>query len=391
MFESFEKRGSVSVNITTNKNTGLILPDTASLRRQSSMKPGNLSRKVSEASTISNSSEYQSTGEKSRTRKSNIAKLKRAALVATSFKKAPKKNVFVPDEHVKKLVSALDPERKGFDDVYLEDDDDDLDLPPIGPLNAPSRKNSKPSNDEGSKSVSRKSLSLTGKTGSKSLSERAATPGDAARQNNEHRPSMKLFSPSNAKEADIGADNIPQVPIADDKGSQEAPLEQNQEIKPDPAKENTDADGNKEIPLDELQNPENDIKESETSNATGGISNLPIKIKKKVAFPLKLTSTQLNLLGNATGSFRGPGDPYVRFLMGGKSIPASAKRTITNAIHATDAGQMDEILIGKNNGKMSGVTMSKNTGAIERLRKKYKESFKESVMEKVSTLEETRV
>nr|KAJ3422390.1 hypothetical protein HK105_008309 [Polyrhizophydium stewartii] len=101
-----------------------------------------------------------------------------------------------------------------------------------------------------------------------------------------------------------------------------------------------------------------------------------------------LTGSQLNLLGNTTGTFRGPGDVYARFLMGGRSIRIGARRALAAALHATEIGAMDEFLIDKNLGRSNA---SKNPRAIERLRKKYKETLKQRMIQKVQTLEETRV
>ncbi|KAI8927692.1 hypothetical protein BC831DRAFT_510596 [Entophlyctis helioformis] len=110
----------------------------------------------------------------------------------------------------------------------------------------------------------------------------------------------------------------------------------------------------------------------------------------KAANPLSaLTGSQLNLLSSTTGNFRGPGDVYARFLMGGRNIRISARRALAAALHATETGAMDEFLVDKNASRINAV--AKNPRAIERLRKKHKELLKHQMVHKVETLEETRV
>ncbi|OAJ37261.1 hypothetical protein BDEG_21306 [Batrachochytrium dendrobatidis JEL423] len=102
-----------------------------------------------------------------------------------------------------------------------------------------------------------------------------------------------------------------------------------------------------------------------------------------------LTESQLNLLGDTTGAFRGPGDVYARFLMGGRNLRVGARKALAAAIHATETGQMDEFLIDKNPSRFAVV--SKNSRSMGRLRKKHKEMLKQKMLDKVQALEESRV
>ncbi|KAH9268291.1 hypothetical protein BASA83_009452 [Batrachochytrium salamandrivorans] len=102
-----------------------------------------------------------------------------------------------------------------------------------------------------------------------------------------------------------------------------------------------------------------------------------------------LTEPQFNSLTNSTGAFRSPSNAYERFLMGGRNVRIGARRALAAALQATDAGHMDEILIGKNTTRSH--PLSRNPQSIDRLRKSYKSKLKQNMTEKVQAMEETRI
>ncbi|KAJ3269370.1 hypothetical protein HDV01_001484 [Terramyces sp. JEL0728] len=103
---------------------------------------------------------------------------------------------------------------------------------------------------------------------------------------------------------------------------------------------------------------------------------------------LKMSVSQYNLFSNTAGTFRGPGDPYFAFVLGGKSVRPAAKKYKSMKLTEINDGKADEILIDKNANRFN--TSSWNYRALTRLRKRYKEVVSDEVDRKVGSLEETR-
>ncbi|KAJ3317221.1 hypothetical protein HDV06_001835 [Boothiomyces sp. JEL0866] len=103
---------------------------------------------------------------------------------------------------------------------------------------------------------------------------------------------------------------------------------------------------------------------------------------------LKMSLSQYNLFSNTAGTFRGPGDPYFAFVLGGKSVRPGAKRYKSVKLSEINEGKADEILVDKNANRFN--TSSWNHRALTRLRKRYREVVSDEIDRKVGSLEETR-
>jgi hypothetical protein len=103
----------------------------------------------------------------------------------------------------------------------------------------------------------------------------------------------------------------------------------------------------------------------------------------------KLRASQYNLFSRTAGPFRGPGDAYYKFVLGGKSIRQGGKVLQKQKMAEVDFGKMDEILVDKK-GPNRFATAAWNYRALGKLRDRQKELIGESIQKKMDTLEQTR-
>jgi hypothetical protein len=103
----------------------------------------------------------------------------------------------------------------------------------------------------------------------------------------------------------------------------------------------------------------------------------------------KLGASKYNLFSSTAGPFRGPGDAYYRFVLGGKSIRQGGKILQKQQMTQVDYGKMDEILVDKK-GSNRFATAAWNFRALGKLRDRQKELIGESIQKKMDTLEQTR-
>lgn len=109
---------------------------------------------------------------------------------------------------------------------------------------------------------------------------------------------------------------------------------------------------------------------------------LPAKIN-----PLtKLNISQYDLFSSTAGGFRGPGDVYYKFVLGGKSVRAGAKRLKNHQIREVEMGRLDELLVEKS--KIH--TTLWNHKSVARLREKHKDVVSNQISDKVTELEQIR-
>ncbi|KAJ3355895.1 hypothetical protein HDU91_005615 [Kappamyces sp. JEL0680] len=101
---------------------------------------------------------------------------------------------------------------------------------------------------------------------------------------------------------------------------------------------------------------------------------------------LKLNLSQYNLFSSTAGAFRGPGDVYYKFVLGGKSVRPGAKRQRNRKLADIDMGRMDEILVDKTR---THATLW-NHKSVSKLREKQKEYINDTINEKVAKLEQMR-
>ena len=100
----------------------------------------------------------------------------------------------------------------------------------------------------------------------------------------------------------------------------------------------------------------------------------------------RLSISQYNLFSNTAGAFRGPGDIYYKFILGGKSVRPGAKRMKKVKIQEVELGKLDEILVEKAKHQ----TTLWNHKSVSKLREKHKDYLNTSITNKVINLEQTR-
>ncbi|KAJ2998123.1 hypothetical protein HDV02_004800 [Globomyces sp. JEL0801] len=94
----------------------------------------------------------------------------------------------------------------------------------------------------------------------------------------------------------------------------------------------------------------------------------------------RLRASKYNLFSNTAGPFRGPGDAYYKFVMGGRSIRPGAKKYKSLRLSEVDTGQMDGLLIDKTSNRFN--TAAWNIRALTRLRQKHKSGISKDVDKK---------
>jgi hypothetical protein len=101
---------------------------------------------------------------------------------------------------------------------------------------------------------------------------------------------------------------------------------------------------------------------------------------------IKLNLSQYNLFSTTAGAFRGPGDIYYKFILGGKSVRPGAKKLKTAKVAEVDLGKLDEILVYQ----AKTHTTLWNHKSVSKLREKHKEFLQTSINQKVINLEQIR-
>lgn len=102
----------------------------------------------------------------------------------------------------------------------------------------------------------------------------------------------------------------------------------------------------------------------------------------------RLSASQYNMFSITAGPFRGPGDAYYRFVLGGKSIRQCAKKLKTKKLSEIDRGKFDEILVDKKPSRFKNA--ARNDRSLTRMRDKQKEVVLKSIDRKMVSLEKTR-
>jgi hypothetical protein len=111
--------------------------------------------------------------------------------------------------------------------------------------------------------------------------------------------------------------------------------------------------------------------------------------KKGNSNPLtKLRLSQYNLFSSTAGPFRGPGDPYYKFVLGGRNIRQGAKLLAKHKVAEVDQGKYDEILIDKSANRYN--TAAYNHRTLFKLRDRQKEIIETGIDSKVDNLEKMR-
>jgi hypothetical protein len=102
----------------------------------------------------------------------------------------------------------------------------------------------------------------------------------------------------------------------------------------------------------------------------------------------KLRLSQYNLFSSTAGPFRGPGDPYYKFVLGGRNIRQGAKLLAKHKVAEVDQGKYDEILIDKSANRYN--TAAYNHRTLFKLRDRQKEIIETGIDSKVDNLEKMR-
>jgi hypothetical protein len=102
----------------------------------------------------------------------------------------------------------------------------------------------------------------------------------------------------------------------------------------------------------------------------------------------KLRISQYNLFSSTAGAFRGPGDPYYKFVVGGKSVRQGAQLVQRFNVSEVDHGKLDELLVDKSTTRYN--TVAQNHQTLYKMRDKTKKDIEHSIHSKVDDLEKTR-
>jgi hypothetical protein len=135
--------------------------------------------------------------------------------------------------------------------------------------------------------------------------------------------------------------------------------------------------------------PVEKVESADTSSVKTSQEQISELEKKAMGNPLtKLRFSQYNLFSTTAGPFRGPGDPYYKFVLGGRSIRQGAKLLQKYKTAEVDQGKFDELLIDKSLNRYS--TPAYNHKTLFKMRDKKKQSIELAIHSKVDNLEKMR-
>jgi hypothetical protein len=144
--------------------------------------------------------------------------------------------------------------------------------------------------------------------------------------------------------------------------------------------------------IDEIpENPETipeEVEVPEIENVKPPEEKLPLIAERPPNPMTRMRGSLYNLFSSVTTPFRGPGDAYYKFVLGGKSVRGGAKRLQQLKCHEIDKGKYDKFMVSAAAGKVK--VPERHIRAIRKERDRHKDAIRDILSNKANTLEKSR-